>query len=117
VPGSRPDDPPGTLAGTPDRAWLVEIKDPADTFVTPEIRRHLDAFYVDHRKKHAYLTQLQRKLAHLAPHAAQVAVALGLPPLPAEAGHTVRPLFVTRHPVHAAFVGSQRDLPRFAEIV
>ncbi|MER5702222.1 hypothetical protein ABT023_09735 [Micromonospora sp. NPDC002296] len=96
-----------TLAGRPGSRilWLVEVKDPADVFVTPEIRRHLDTFFVGSRKKHAYLTQLQRKLADLAPHTAQVAAALGLPPLPDEAGYKVRPLFVTRHPVPAAFVG------------
>jgi hypothetical protein len=98
-----------TVAGRPGSRiiWLLEVKDPADIFVTPEIRRHLDTFYVGHGKAPAYLTQLQRKLADLAPYAAQVAATLGLPPLPADAGYTVRPLFVTRRPVPAAFVGEE----------
>jgi hypothetical protein len=82
--------------------WLLEVKDPADIFVTPEVRRHLDTFYADHGKP-AYLTQLQRKHADLTAYGAQVATRLQ-PPLP-DGDYTVRPLFVTRRPVPAAFAG------------
>ncbi|UWZ36368.1 hypothetical protein Drose_35935 [Dactylosporangium roseum] len=97
--------------------WLLEVKDPADIFVTPEIRRHLDTFYVGHRSKPAYLTQLQRKLADLAPYAAEVAAKLGLPPLPADTGYVVRPLFVTRRPVPAAFVGEETPFTTVGDLL
>ncbi|MEU6541587.1 hypothetical protein [Streptomyces sp. NPDC047000] len=82
--------------------WLIEVKDPADVHVTPEIRRHLDRFYVDHRKP-CYATQLQRKLDDLAPRANEVAAALGLPT--SAEPRVVRAIFVTRAPVPAGFVG------------
>ena len=83
--------------------WLLEVKDPADVFVIPEIRRALDNFFVDGRKP-AYATQLQRKYEDLKPHAAAVAEALGLPPAPPGAPYVIRPMFVTRRAVPAAFV-------------
>ncbi|MFE3267304.1 hypothetical protein [Streptomyces sp. NPDC059215] len=82
--------------------WLIEVKDPADVHVTPEIRRHLDRFYVDDRKP-CYATQLQRKLDDLAPYANEVAAALGLPT--SAEPRVVRAIFVTRAPVPAGFVG------------
>ncbi|MGW5567841.1 hypothetical protein ACWEWD_31140 [Streptomyces tendae] len=82
--------------------WLIEVKDPADVHVTPEIRRHLDRFYVDHRKP-CYATQLQRKIDDLAPYANEVAAALGLPT--SAEPRVVRAIFVTRAPVPAGFVG------------
>ncbi|GAB3832544.1 hypothetical protein ACFPIJ_36345 [Dactylosporangium cerinum] len=85
--------------------WLLEVKDPIDVVVTPEIRRHLDSFYVAHRRKPGYLDQLQRKHADLAPHAAEVARTLQLPTSDGDIKYEVRPLFVTRRPVPAAFVG------------
>ena len=86
--------------------WLIEVKDPADVHAVPEIRRHLDKFYVDHRKP-SYATQLQRKLDDLAPHAADVAAALGLPTT-AEP-RVVKALFVTRSPVAAGYVSGPFD--------
>ncbi len=89
-------------AGTPI-VWLLEVKDPVDIVVASEIRRHLDTFYVGHKKTPAYLTQLQRKTSDLEPHVASVALALGLP-VSADGGYKIRPVFVTRRPVPAAFV-------------
>lgn len=85
------------------RIWLLEVKDPADVFVIPEIRRALDHFYVD-GKKPSYATQLARKHEDLRPHSAAVAAALGLPEAPPGCPYEILPLFVTRHPVPAAFV-------------
>lgn len=99
--------------------WLLEVKDPADVFVIPEIRRALDNFYVD-GKKLAYATQLQRKYEDLRPHAAAVAEALGLPPAPPEASYVIRPMFVTRSAVPAAFVSGPFpfvSLPQLLETV
>ncbi|WP_053658401.1 hypothetical protein [Micromonospora sp. NRRL B-16802] len=96
------------VAGRPGSytLWLLEAKDPADTVATPEVRRHLDTFYTGHRKSPAYAAQLDRKLADLQPHAAQVAVALGLPPAEPDSSYEVKAMFVTRRPVPASFVGS-----------
>lgn len=84
--------------------WLLEVKDPAETFVTADTRRMLDSFYVDAKKK-AYATQLQRKFDDLAPHAPSVAAALGLDARPDNDPYVVKPLFVTRTPVAAAYIG------------
>lgn len=96
------------VAGRPgsNTLWLLEVKDPADTVVTPEVRRHLDTFYTGHGRSPAYAAQLDRKLADLQPHAAQVAGALGLPPAEPGTSYEVKAMFVTRRPVPAAFVGS-----------
>ncbi|MEV4385469.1 hypothetical protein AB0J68_07020 [Micromonospora sp. NPDC049580] len=84
--------------------WLLEIKDPAELYAVPEIRRHLDYFYLD-RSKPCYATQLGRKYEDLKAHAQQVADALKLPaPAPGDA-YEIAPMFVTRHPVPAAYVG------------
>lgn len=83
--------------------WLLEVKDPADVFVIPEIRRALDAFFVD-GKKASYASQLQRKYDDLLPHATAVAEALGLPSRLPEDPYVIKPMFVTRRPVPAAFV-------------
>ncbi|WP_327376721.1 hypothetical protein OG393_23840 [Streptomyces sp. NBC_01216] len=88
--------------GADSTIWLIEVKDPADVHVTPEIRRHLDGFYVD-RRKPCYATQLQRKLDDLAPYADEVAAALGLPT--SVQPRVVKAIFVTRAPVPAGFVG------------
>jgi hypothetical protein len=82
--------------------WLLEVKDPADTYVVPEIRRHLDTFFADREKKLSYTTRLQQKFDDLAPHVNGVASALGLPTR--EDGYELVPAFVTRHPVAAEFV-------------
>ena len=81
--------------------WLLEVKDPADVFVVPEIRRHLDRFYVTRGKDKAYAEQLGAKHKDLSPDA--VAAALGLPVAEGSA-YEIRPIFVTRRPVPAAFV-------------
>ncbi|WP_182907555.1 hypothetical protein [Microbispora sp. H13382] len=85
--------------------WLLEVKDPVDTFAVPEIRRHLDHFYVGLQKP-SYTAQLHRKVADIAPHANAVAQALGLPPRTTGSPFVVKPLFVTRKPIPAAFVTS-----------
>lgn len=82
--------------------WLLEVKDPADTYVVSEIRRHLDTFFVDRGSKLSYATRLRCKVEDLAPHIDAVAAALGLPPH-AE-GYELAAAFITRTPVPAAFV-------------
>ncbi len=82
--------------------WLLEVKDPADVYVVPEIRRHLDRFYVTHGKDKAYAELLGAKLKELTPHANAVANALRLP-VTQDLAYEIRPIFVTRRPVPAAF--------------
>jgi hypothetical protein len=95
-----------TVAGRPGSRiiWLLEVKDPADVHVVPEIRRHLDRFYVTRGKEKAYADRLSAKRNDLAPHAQAVAAALRLP-APKELTYEIRPIFVTRQPVPAAFIG------------
>lgn len=85
--------------------WLLEIKDPAELYAVPEIRRHLDNFYLDRGKKPCYATQLGRKYDDLKSHAQQVADALKLPAAAPGEAYEIAPMFVTRHPVPAAYVG------------
>jgi len=94
-----------SVAGRADHGtiWLLEVKDPVETYASPDIRRSLDAFYLDGAKR-AYCSQLQRKYNDLAPHAGAVAKALGLPPRSDRDPYVVKPMFVTRRPVPAAFV-------------
>ena len=82
--------------------WLLEVKDPADTYVVPEVRRHLDTFFADRGSKLSYATRLRRKVEDLAPHVNAVAAALGLPPR--TEGYKLAAAFITRKPVPAAFV-------------
>jgi hypothetical protein len=107
------------LAGTPTSStiWLIEVKDPVDTFVVPEIRRHLDRFYAGDGKDPAYKGQLDRKIVDVAPHAAAVATALGLPTRDTTDDYVVKPMFVTRWPVPAAFVGSPIPFASLPELV
>lgn len=84
--------------------WLLEVKDPADVYVVPEIRRHLDKFYVTHGKDKAYADLLGAKHKDLTPHASAVADALRLP-VTEDPAYEIRPIFVTRRPVPAAFAG------------
>lgn len=94
------------VAGRPGSRtiWLLEVKDPADAYVVPEIRRHLDRFYVTRGKEKAYADLLSAKNKDLAPHASAVATALRLP-VTDDLAYEIRPIFVTRRPVPAAFVG------------
>lgn len=86
--------------------WLLEVKDPSDVAVIPEIRRSLDRFYREGSSHKGYATQLQRKHDDLQPYAAEVARALGLPDrTEGEEPYVIRPLFVTRVPVAAGYVG------------
>lgn len=105
------------VAGRPGTGtiWLLEVKDPADTFVVPEIRRALDRFFVD-QKKPCYVTMLQRKQADLAPHAEAIAAALGLPAR-LDGAYVVRPMFVTRRPVPAAFVSGSPPFTTVPELL
>ena len=82
--------------------WLIEVKDPADVFAVPEIRRHLDRFYVTHKKDKAYADQLNAKHMDLSPYTADVAAALRL--AATAEPYKIQPIFVTRRPVPAAFV-------------
>jgi hypothetical protein len=94
------------VAGRPGSRiiWLLEVKDPADVHVVPEIRRHLDRFYVTRGKDKAYADLLNAKHSDLAPYASAIATALRLPS-PESVTYEVRPIFVTRGPVPAAFIG------------
>ncbi|MCK9876784.1 hypothetical protein MXD59_13510 [Frankia sp. Ag45/Mut15] len=95
--------------------WLLEVKDPTDTFAVPEIRRHLDHFFRG-QKKPPYATQLARKRAELSPHTDQIAQALQLPPAVDGNSYVVKSLFVTRKPVPAAFVTSECDFSTLADL-
>ena len=100
--------------------WLLEVKDPVDTYATPDIRRSLDAFFKDTSTKRSYATQLQRKYEDLIPYAEQVAGALGLPKRPDADPYVIRPMFVTRWPTAAAFVTSPFPfvaLPQLRELL
>jgi hypothetical protein len=92
------------VAGRPEHRtiWLLEVKDPADTYVVPEIRRHFDTFFADRGSKPCYASRLRNKVEDLAPHVDAVAAALGLPPR--TDGYKLAAAFVTRKPVPAAFV-------------
>ncbi|GAA1127111.1 hypothetical protein GCM10009582_25360 [Arthrobacter flavus] len=105
------------VAGRPgDRTiWLLEAKDPVSVHATPEVRRHLDTFFLD-GKKRSYEAQLQRKLDDLAPHAPEVAAALKLPERHQSDAYEVRAAFVTRRPVPAAYVPSVFPFFTVAEI-
>lgn len=98
------------VAGRPgtDTIWILEVKDPTEVFSVGDIRRSLDRFFVTGRRRQSYAQRLRNKLADLAPHAQAVAAALGLPQH-SQVDYVVRPMFVTRNPTPAAFVGS--DLP------
>ncbi|HUZ56286.1 MAG TPA: hypothetical protein VMU94_27650 [Streptosporangiaceae bacterium] len=95
-----------TVAGRPGSRiiWLLEVKDPADVYVVPEIRRHLDKFYATHGKDKAYVGQLSAKHKNLTPYTSAVAAALRLPAAK-DLRYEIRPIFVTRRPVPAAFTG------------
>ncbi|MGW4371912.1 hypothetical protein ACWEKT_40495 [Nocardia takedensis] len=94
------------VAGHPDSRtiWLLEAKDPAETFVAADTRRMLDTFYVDGKKK-SYATQLGRKYNDLRNHADGVAQALGLPASAPTEPYVIKPLFVTRTPIAPGYVG------------
>jgi hypothetical protein len=93
------------------------VKDPADVYVAPEIRRHLDRFYVTHGKDKAYADLLGAKHKDLMPHANAVADALRLPDA-GDLAYEIGPVFVTRRPVPAGFAGGPfpfttiRELPQ-----
>ena len=94
------------VAGRPGSRiiWLLEVKDPADVYVVPEIRRHLDKFYVTHGKDKAYAGLLGAKHKDLTPYTSAVAKTLRLPAAE-DLAYEIRPVFVTRRPVPAAFAG------------
>lgn len=106
------------VAGRPgdNIIWLVEAKDPVSVHATPEVRRHLDTFFQD-GKKRSYAGQLKRKFDDLAPHAAQVAAALKLPERDPSDAYEVRAAFVTRQAVPAAFVTSEFPFFTVAELL
>ena len=103
-------------AGSPV-IWLIEVKDPTEVFAVPEIRRHLDSFYVTRGKEKAYAGQLTRKYEDLRAYPDSLADALKLQAV-TKVPSELRPIFVTRRPVPAAFVNSHilfatlQDLPR-----
>lgn len=106
-----------TVAGRPGSRiiWLLEVKDPADVHVVPEIRRHLDRFYVTRGKEKAYAASLSAKHNDLAPYAQAVAAALRLP-FGEDPTYEIRPIFVTRQPVPAAFTGGPFPVTTLREL-
>jgi hypothetical protein len=94
------------VAGRPGSRiiWLLEVKDPADVYVVPEIRRHLDKFYATHGKDKAYAHQLSAKHKDLTPYTSAIAATLRLPATE-DLAYEIQPIFVTRRPVPAAFTG------------
>lgn len=92
---------------------LVEAKDPASVHALSQMRDQLDDFYLDRRNKPAYATQLGRKLDDLVTHEAGIAAALKLP---AEVDYTIRPVFVTRFPIPAAYVGGPFEFLTLQEL-
>ena len=87
---------------------VIEVKDPTDVFAVPEIRRHVDRFYVTRGKEKAYTEQLTRKYEDLRAYPDAVAATLKLQAA-TKVPYEIRPIFVTRRPVPAAFVNS--DIP------
>ena len=96
--------------------WLLEVKDPADAVVIPDFRRALDRFFVD-GKHPGYVTQLRVKYEDLSPYTAEVARALGLPDRGHDDPYVIRPLFVTRAPVPAAFAAGPFPFTSLAGLV
>ncbi|MCS5718469.1 hypothetical protein N1027_09995 [Herbiconiux sp. CPCC 205763] len=82
---------------------LLEAKDPASVHALSQMRAQLDDFYLDRKNKPAYATQLERKRRDLVSHEVEIATALKLPT--ADQSFEVRPIFVTRHPIPAGYVG------------
>jgi len=95
------------VAGYPGSAviWLLEVKDPADAFIVSEIRRTLDRFYVGTSNDRPYVQLLDAKNQDLQPYADALAAALNLPVAHPDRPYKIEPMFVTRLPVPAAFVG------------
>jgi hypothetical protein len=89
---------------SPDSApsGYSRLRTPPTAGVVPEIRRHLDTFFVDRGSKLSYATRLRCKVEDLAPHIDAVVAALGLPPH-AE-GYELAAAFITCKPVPAGFV-------------
>jgi hypothetical protein len=106
-----------TVAARPGSGiiWLLEVKDPADVHVVPEIRRLLDRFYTTHGRDKAYADQLRAKYEDLVPYTSAVAAALRLP-IEKDVTYEIRPLFVTRRPVPAAFVGERFPFATLQEL-
>lgn len=106
------------VAGRPGDStiWLLEAKDPVSVHATPEVRRHLDTFFLD-GKKRSYTGQLKRKFDDLAPYAAEVAAALKLPEPDTSSPYEVRAAFVTRQAVPAAFIASEFPFFTVAELI
>ena len=105
------------VAGRPGSRiiWLLEVKDPADVYVVPEIRRHLDKFYATHGKDKAYAHQLSAKHKDLTPYTSALAATLRLPAAE-DLAYEIRPIFVTRRPVPAAFTGEPFPFVTLQEI-
>jgi len=107
------------VAGRPDdpRILVIEAKDPADTNSAPEIRRAIDTFFRSGGKKRSYAELLARKTEDVSTDPARVAEALGVPARPVEDPYTVKPVFVTRRPVPAAFITSNEDFVVLHDLV
>ena len=107
------------VAGRADSAtiWLLEAKDPADVFAARDVRRAIDKFYTGSSKDLAYVDQLKRKHADLAPHASAVAAALKLPPRPTSDPYVVKTRFVTARPTPAAYVPGPFPFIRFDALI
>lgn len=106
------------VAGRPGSRiiWLLEVKDPADVYVVPEIRRHLDRFYTTRGKHKAYADQLDAKLKDLTPHTSAIAAMLGITSTK-NLAYEIRPIFVTRRPVPAAFTGGPFSFATLQDLI
>ena len=103
------------VAGRSDsnRIFVLEVKDPADVYSPSEMARQLKEFFEDRGRKLCYATQLGRKYDELRPYPDELASALGI----SARTRTVEALFVTRHPICAAFVGSSFAFVTLKDVV
>ena len=90
------------VAGLPgsDTLWVIDDKDLGEVFAPAEVARSIDLF----EKSGGGCEKLDAKVAAVAEGIEKVTASLGLEP----AVRTVRPLFVTRRPVAAAYVPEPR---------
>lgn len=89
------------VAAHPDgeTIWVIDDKALAEVFTPAEIARGVNSFH----DRDGEIDKLRAKVTAVAAHTASVSTSLGLP----ERHRTVKGLFVTNHPVPAAFTTDQ----------
>jgi hypothetical protein len=104
------------VAGHPEKQTLllIEAKDPAAVHSLGHIRDQLNDFYRDSQKKRSYSAQLARKRDDLTGHEPGIASALKLEPQGQP--FSIRPIFITRTPVPAAYVDGPFDFMTIEEL-